>query len=93
MDNYIKCNCCLLLVIDVSDWPWIFWREPIKCHCIRLALVFFGKNQSQDRCIRPALDSPVRTDQVIIASDRPWCFSARTDQIVVQISDEFSTSV
>jgi hypothetical protein len=76
MDNYIKCNCCLLLVIDVSDWPWIFWREPIKCHCIR-----------------PALDSPVRTDQVIIVSDRPWCFSAKTDQIVVQISDEFSTSV
>jgi hypothetical protein len=30
---------------------------------------------------------------VIVASDRPWCFSARTDQMVVQVSDEFPTSV
>jgi hypothetical protein len=61
--------------------------------CILPALVFFGENQSRDRCIRPALDSPARIDQVIIASDRPWCFSARTDQMVVQVLDKFSTSV
>jgi hypothetical protein len=55
--------------------------------------VFYGENQSQDRCIRPALDSPARTDQVIVASVRPWCFSARIDQMVIQVSDEFLTGV
>jgi hypothetical protein len=55
--------------------------------------VFLGENQSQDHCIRPALDSPARSDQVIVASDRPWCFSTRTDQMVVQVSDEFLTGV
>jgi hypothetical protein len=30
---------------------------------------------------------------VIVASDRPWCFSARTDQVVVQVSDEFSIGI
>jgi hypothetical protein len=35
----------------------------------------------------------VITDQVIVASNRPWCFSARTNQIVVQVSDKFRTSI
>jgi hypothetical protein len=34
-----------------------------------------------------------RSNVEIIVSDRPWCFSAKTDQMVVQVSDEFSTSV
>ena len=39
------------------------------------------------------LDSPARTNQVIIASDRLWCFSARTNQVVVQVFNEFSAGV
>jgi hypothetical protein len=35
------------------------------------------------------LDFPARTDQVIVASDLPWCFAARTDPklLLIDVSD------
>jgi hypothetical protein len=33
------------------------------------------------------------TDHVIVASHRLWCFLAKTNQMIVQVSDEFSTGV
>jgi hypothetical protein len=72
-----KKNCCLLLVIDVSDRP--------RCFLARIDQVIVASDRP--RCFS------ARTNPKIVASDRPWCFSVRTDQIVVQVSDEFPTGV
>jgi hypothetical protein len=85
--NHVFVVCCWWLMYPTG--LGFFGENRSSDHCIRLALAFFSENQSQDCCIRPTLDSPARTDQVIVTSDRPWCFSARTDQMIVQVSDEF----
>ena len=47
--------------------------------CIRPALVYCGENQS---------------NVVIVVSNRPWCFAARSNQILAdQVFDEFSTGL
>jgi hypothetical protein len=73
----MKKNCCLLLVIDVSDRP--------RCFSARTDQVIVASDRP--RCFS------ARTNPKIVASDRPWCFSVRTDQVVVQVSDKFSTGV
>jgi hypothetical protein len=89
-----KKNCCLLLVIDVSD--------RLRCFSARTdqVIVAFDRPRCFSARTNPKIvvsDRPwcflARTDQVIVASDRPWCFSARTDQMVVQVSDEIPTGV
>jgi hypothetical protein len=69
---------CLLLVIDVSNRPWIVRREPIPKSLYLTGLEFSGET---------------RSNVEIVVSDWPWCFSGRTNQTVVQVFDEFSTSI
>ena len=56
----------------------VLWREPIPRSLYPIDLGFFGEN---------------RFNVEIVVSDWPWCFSARTEQMFVQVFDEFSTSV
>jgi hypothetical protein len=63
--------------------------------CIQQALVFYGENQAQDRCIRPALDSPMRTDPMLRSLYPIGLSVFRREPIkwLFKFSTSFSTSV
>ena len=86
-------------VISVFEVASLFYLSPasfcIFRRCSSKVFVFQQLFSSEtcwlimcfgDWCIRLALDSPARTDQVIIASNWPWCFTTRTNPKIV-VSD------
>jgi hypothetical protein len=84
-------------VIVASVPALVFYGEnQSQDCCIQPALDSPARTDPMLRSLYPTglgFSGENRLDVEIIVSDRPWCFSARTDQMVVQVFDEFSTGV
>ena len=92
-----------LLSLTFLQFFDLLFVSPARSACRRPVLFIFGQflhfpaslreSRSSDRCIWPALDSPARTDQVIVASECLGVFRREPIKWLFKFQTSFSTSV